>query len=429
MAQGGRREEEDRVGAPDPLVRAGALPAGQGPPHRIRGRRRRPRAERRHRRLHPGVPDERPRGEPRAGTEAMTKDPASRPDAGDLDDRAGEILKSVIQAHVLTGEPVGSRTLSRGTGLDLSPATIRNVMSDLEERGLLSQPHASAGRVPTDLAYRLYVDRLMSRPPIEAGQRARDRRGAPAPPRRDPGASRRGRAPALARLAARRASCSFRTCGGSWSSTSSSSGSTRSASWRSWSTARASSTTASSTSRPRSSSPTSTASGNELSRSVSPARRSRRSARRIARELLGRAVRLRSPPRAPARARPGRLGGRRGCDGRVRRRGLEPRRRAWSSTTSSGPGSCCARSSRRGGWSTCSRTCSRGKASRSSSAARTPSRPSRTCSVVASTYRAGDRVLGTVGIVGPTRMEYARAIALVDYLAHVLTRFLTNPGG
>jgi len=49
-------------------------------------------------------------------------------------------------------------------------------------------------------------------------------------------------------------------------------------------------------------------------------------------------------------------------------------------------------------------------------------------SVVATTYRAGDRVLGTVGIVGPTRMEYARAIALVDYLAHVLTRFLTNPG-
>jgi len=74
----------------------------------------------------------------------------------------------VIQAHVITGEPVGSRTLSRGAGLDLSPATIRNVMSDLEERGLLSQPHASAGRIPTDLAYRLYVDRLMGRPAIAA---------------------------------------------------------------------------------------------------------------------------------------------------------------------------------------------------------------------------------------------------------------------
>jgi len=99
----------------------------------------------------------------------MTKGVTGRPDFGDLDDRAGEILKSVIHAHVITGEPVGSRTLSRGAGLDLSPATIRNVMSDLEERGLLSQPHASAGRVPTDLAYRLYVDRLMSRPPIDAG--------------------------------------------------------------------------------------------------------------------------------------------------------------------------------------------------------------------------------------------------------------------
>ena len=100
----------------------------------------------------------------------MSKDPANRPDLGDLNDRAGEILKSVIQAHVLTGEPVGSLALSRGTGLDLSPATIRNVMSELEERGLLSQPHASAGRIPTDLAYRLYVDRWMSKTPIEAGQ-------------------------------------------------------------------------------------------------------------------------------------------------------------------------------------------------------------------------------------------------------------------
>src|SRR5215510_12410406 len=99
----------------------------------------------------------------------MTKDPSGRTDPGDLDIRAEEILKSVIQSHVITGEPVGSRTLSRGTGLDLSPATIRNVMSDLEERGLLSQPHASAGRVPTDLAYRLYVDRLMSPPTLSAG--------------------------------------------------------------------------------------------------------------------------------------------------------------------------------------------------------------------------------------------------------------------
>ena len=63
----------------------------------------------------------------------------------DLEPREVEILTSVIQAHVVSGGPVGSRALQRGRGLDLSPATIRNVMSDLEERGLLSQPHASAG--------------------------------------------------------------------------------------------------------------------------------------------------------------------------------------------------------------------------------------------------------------------------------------------
>ncbi len=86
----------------------------------------------------------------------------TRAQAGiELDLREREILRSVIQAHVLTGEPVGSRTLSRERALDLSPATIRNIMSDLAEKGLLSQPHPSAGRVPTDRGYRLYVDRLM----------------------------------------------------------------------------------------------------------------------------------------------------------------------------------------------------------------------------------------------------------------------------
>ncbi len=88
--------------------------------------------------------------------------------SGPLDDREREILKTVIRAHILTGEPVGSRAISRGTGLDLSPATIRNIMSDLEDRGLLAQPHPSAGRVPTDRAYRLYVDRLMAQARVSA---------------------------------------------------------------------------------------------------------------------------------------------------------------------------------------------------------------------------------------------------------------------
>lgn len=78
-----------------------------------------------------------------------------------LTHREREILRAVIQHFVLTATPVGSRQLSRQQSLDLSPASIRNVMSDLEEMGLLCHPHTSAGRVPSDLGYRLYVDDLM----------------------------------------------------------------------------------------------------------------------------------------------------------------------------------------------------------------------------------------------------------------------------
>lgn len=92
----------------------------------------------------------------------MTRPPAG-PSEIPLDARETEILRSVIRAHIGTGEPVGSRAVSRDVALDLSPATIRNIMADLEERGLLVQPHTSAGRVPTERAYRLYVERLMKR--------------------------------------------------------------------------------------------------------------------------------------------------------------------------------------------------------------------------------------------------------------------------
>lgn len=78
-----------------------------------------------------------------------------------LNDREREILRAVIQHFILTATPVGSRQLSRHVGLHLSPATIRNVMADLEEMGLLAHPHTSSGRVPSDLGYRLYVDDLM----------------------------------------------------------------------------------------------------------------------------------------------------------------------------------------------------------------------------------------------------------------------------
>lgn len=79
----------------------------------------------------------------------------------DLDERKRKILKAIIRTYLETGEPVGSRTISKYTDLNLSSATIRNEMSDLEDLGYIIQPHTSAGRIPSDLGYRLYVDELM----------------------------------------------------------------------------------------------------------------------------------------------------------------------------------------------------------------------------------------------------------------------------
>jgi heat-inducible transcriptional repressor len=76
-------------------------------------------------------------------------------------ERAQHLLRVLIQRYIQDGQPVGSRTLSKDAGLDLSPATIRNVMSDLEEMGLVSAPHTSAGRIPTPQGYRLFVDTLV----------------------------------------------------------------------------------------------------------------------------------------------------------------------------------------------------------------------------------------------------------------------------
>lgn len=78
-----------------------------------------------------------------------------------LDERTRKIFEGIINSYMQTGEPVGSRTLSRITGLSLSPATIRNVMADLEELGLITSPHKSAGRMPSQTGLRLYVDGLM----------------------------------------------------------------------------------------------------------------------------------------------------------------------------------------------------------------------------------------------------------------------------
>src|SRR5881409_1552576 len=78
-----------------------------------------------------------------------------------LTDRERQVLEAVIETYVQTAEPAGSRTIAKRYQLGLSPATIRNTMSDLEEKGYLYHPHTSAGRIPTDLAYRVYVNSLM----------------------------------------------------------------------------------------------------------------------------------------------------------------------------------------------------------------------------------------------------------------------------
>ena len=87
-----------------------------------------------------------------------------------LDDRSRTLLKALVEHYIADGQPVGSRALSRFSGLELSPATIRNVMADLEEAGFVASPHTSAGRVPTARGYRLFVDNLLTVRPLEPRQ-------------------------------------------------------------------------------------------------------------------------------------------------------------------------------------------------------------------------------------------------------------------
>lgn len=86
-----------------------------------------------------------------------------------LDERAKTLLKTLVERYIADGQPIGSRTLSRASGLELSPATIRNVMADLEELGLIASPHTSAGRVPTARGYRLFVDTMLTVQPAPLG--------------------------------------------------------------------------------------------------------------------------------------------------------------------------------------------------------------------------------------------------------------------
>src|SRR5262245_15783673 len=89
----------------------------------------------------------------------------------DLNERERQVLEAVVRTYVDTAEPAGSRTVSRRHGLGVSPATIRNTMSDLEEKGYLFHPHTSAGRIPTDRAYRFFVDQLIRPTPVSEAER------------------------------------------------------------------------------------------------------------------------------------------------------------------------------------------------------------------------------------------------------------------
>ena len=102
-----------------------------------------------------------------------------------LDDRSKLLMKALVEHYIADGQPVGSRTLSKASGLELSPATIRNVMSDLEELGLIASPHTSAGRIPTARGYRLFAHRAArllrgTQPDIGPAAKSHLQRGQPA---------------------------------------------------------------------------------------------------------------------------------------------------------------------------------------------------------------------------------------------------------
>ncbi|HET6433152.1 heat-inducible transcriptional repressor HrcA [Dyella sp.] len=100
----------------------------------------------------------------------------------ELDARARRLLRTLIAQYLADGEPVGSRTLSRSSGLDVSPATIRNIMADLEDAGLVASPHTSAGRIPTPRGLRLFVDSLIELQPLPRDEMARLKRELPPGP-------------------------------------------------------------------------------------------------------------------------------------------------------------------------------------------------------------------------------------------------------
>jgi heat-inducible transcriptional repressor len=347
------------------------------------------------------------------------------PSGADLDPREAEILKSVIRAHVLTGEPIGSRSLQKGSGLDLSPATIRNVMADLEERGLLAQPHASAGRVPTDLAYRIFVDHLMGTPRMSANHAATIDEALQL---------RRGEIPELLSEAARLLSRVSQNVGVVLVPE------MRRVVVEHLEFVRLDGGRVVAIVVDRAG-----VVHNRILEVAEPFEQVEldRMGRELSQRFSGRTV----PAIREAIARE--LGEERAAFDTIRARLLELSHEAVA--LADAPTDVLVE-----GASNLLGAPEFADLERTKDLLRTLEQKGRLVgllerviegggvhvvigrenpvseltdlSVVATTYSAGDRVLGTVGIFGPTRMEYARTIALVDYLAHVLTRFLTNPG-
>jgi len=102
-----------------------------------------------------------------------TPSPAERRALAELNDRSREIFRQIVESYLATGEPVGSRNLSRILPMTLSPASVRNVMADLEAAGLIFAPHTSAGRLPTEMGLRFFVDAMLEIGDVSAEERAR----------------------------------------------------------------------------------------------------------------------------------------------------------------------------------------------------------------------------------------------------------------
>ena len=337
-----------------------------------------------------------------------------------LDPRAQHLLKTLVERYIAEGQPVGSRALSRQSGLELSPATIRNVMADLEEMGFIASPHTSAGRVPTPKGYRFFVDSLMVVKPLEPSRdhAARGRAVADRPQQLvsaaasllsqlthfagvvvTPQRRERGfRHLEFLRLSDRRVLLIIVTPEGDVQN-------------RILHTDR-------------------TYSQSQLVEATNffnqhfagqPFAAIRA---RLADELRELREDIAALMTAAVDAGEGALDeGRRRWSSPASATCCRPRtsRRTWS-----GCGGCSTCSSRRPRCCTCSTSRSARRACRSTSAASRGSCRSTRCSVVTAPYEVDGQVIGTLGVIGPTRMAYERVIPIVDVTAKLLSNALTQ---